>query len=382
VNGAIGNALLEMQGALVARSLYNPDDARIRACEERAAELLRGCLEEIPEITLFSPENRVIFRGEILPASASLADTLFPMLRRRGVDQLTFRRGLDREELSEFLDDLALEEHDGRPLRCGPHIGLGLLQQACWDAERKERCASTDRCASFAQQAADALPNLWMGAGCGGEFDTELLGDIVSGIRKAVHDTRSAMIPLAPLKRHDEYTFVHTINVAILSTSVGEALGFDPHTIHELTVAALLHDVGKQVIPQEILDKQGQFTEEEFRVMRMHTVEGARILLNTPGVPELAPIVAYEHHVRGDGTGYPKMPPDWKLNLASRIVQMADVFDALRTTRPYRAGLPVPKVVEVMRRDIGNSIDADLLRIFFEYVVARGAPELAGSSAG
>jgi HD-GYP domain-containing protein (c-di-GMP phosphodiesterase class II) len=149
--------------------------------------------------------------------------------------------------------------------------------------------------------------------------------------------------------------------------------------IHELTVAALLHDVGKQVIPKEILEKQAPFTEEEFRVMRMHTVEGARILLNTPGVPELAPIVAYEHHVRGDGTGYPKMPPNWKLNLASRIVQMADVFDALRTTRPYRAGLPVPQVVEVMRRDIGSSIDSDLLRIFFEHVVARGAPELASA---
>ena len=377
MNGTLGNALLEMQGALVARSLYDPEDARIRACEERASALLRRCLDEIPEITLFSLEDRVIFTGEIIPASPSLADTLFPMLRRRGVDQLTFRRGLDHEELSGFLASLALEEHDGSPLRSGPHIGLGFLKQVCWDSEREEFCASTDRCASFAQQAADALPDLWLGVGCSRELDTELLEDIVSGIRKAVDDSRSAMIPLAPLKRHDEYTFVHTINVAILSTSVGEALDFDPHTIHELTVAALLHDVGKQVIPREILDKQGRFTEEEFRVMRMHTVEGARILLNTPGAPELAPIVAYEHHVRGDGGGYPKMPGGWKLNLASRIVQMADVFDALRTTRPYRAGLPVPEVVEVMRRDIGDSIDADLLRIFFEHVVARGAPELA-----
>jgi len=378
MNGVIGNALLEMQGALVARSLYAPNDTRIQACEERASELLKGCLETAPEITLFALGDRVILGGEILPASSSLADTLFPMLRRRGVDQLTFRRGLDREELGAFLDDLAIEEHDGRPLRAGPHIGLGFLKQECWDSEAGT-CVATDRCASFAQQAADALPNLWLEVGCAGELDASLLGDIVSGIRKAVDDTRSAMLPLAPLKRHDEYTFVHTINVAILSTSVGEALGFDPHTLHELTIAALLHDVGKQVIPQQILDKQGRYTEEEFRVMRMHTVEGARILLNTPGVPELAPIVAYEHHARGDGGGYPKMPQGWKLNLASRIVQMADVFDALRTTRPYRVGLPVPKVVDVMRRDIGDSIEADLVRIFFEHVVARGAPELAAA---
>ena len=111
--------------------------------------------------------------------------------------------------------------------------------------------------------------------------------------------------------------------------------------------------------------------------MQLHTIEGARILLNTPGVPELAPIVAYEHHVRVNGSGYPRVPKGWKLNLASRIVQMADVFDALRTTRPYRVGLPIPKVVEVMRNDVGVFFDADLLKIFFERVIARGIPEHA-----
>ena len=111
--------------------------------------------------------------------------------------------------------------------------------------------------------------------------------------------------------------------------------------------------------------------------MQLHPVAGARFLLNTPGVPELAPIVASEHHVRADGSGYPKVPKNWKLNLASRIIQLADVFDALRTTRPYRAGLPVPKVVEVMRHDVGVFFDADLLQIFFEQVVSRGIPEPA-----
>jgi putative nucleotidyltransferase with HDIG domain len=219
------------------------------------------------------------------------------------------------------------------------------------------------------------LPDIWDDLNQNQRLNTSLLGDIVSCISKVIDDSSDAMLPLAPLKRRDEYTFTHTINVAVISTSLGEALGFDPHTAHELSIAALLHDVGKQVIPKEILDKQGRLTEEEFFVMQQHPVEGARFLLNTPGVPELAPIVAYEHHVRVDGCGYPKLPRGWKLNLASRIIQMADVFDALRTTRPYRAGLPVPKVVEVMRHDVGVFFDADLLQIFFEQVVSRGIPE-------
>ena len=115
--------------------------------------------------------------------------------------------------------------------------------------------------------------------------------------------------------------------------------------------------------------------------MQSHPAEGARILLNTPGIPEIAPIVAYEHHIRANGGGYPKVPKDWKLNLASRVVQLADVFDALRTYRPYRPGLPVPRIVEVMKNDVGTFFDADLLELFLLNVVSRGIPEPAHLSA-
>jgi putative nucleotidyltransferase with HDIG domain len=189
------------------------------------------------------------------------------------------------------------------------------------------------------------------------------------------------MLPLAPLKQHDEYTFVHTINVAILSTALSEAIGFDSCAAHEVSIAAMLHDVGKQVIPAEILNKDGLFNPEERRIMEQHPVEGARILINTPNIPDLATIVAYEHHVRADGSGYPKMPRGWKLNLASRVVQLTDVFDALRTDRPYRQGMPVPKIVELMKSDVGTFFDADLLQIFLARVVSRGIPDPAGTLA-
>jgi putative nucleotidyltransferase with HDIG domain len=371
----VSTALLEMQGALVARSLYPSGHPRIEACEQRATTLLDDCFLQTPEVTLFSLNERVIFEGEILPASSSLTDTLFPMLRNRGVDQLTFRSGLTREEIGAFLDDLAGEGAADRPIHGGPHIGLGFLRQEPAHHARDKDGRPGDRILAFASDAADVLPDVWQGIGEERVFNASALGDIVSCVSKVVDDSPSAMLPLAPLKKHDEYTFVHTINVAILSTALGEALGFDDHVCHELSIAALLHDVGKQSIPREILDKQGRYTEEEFRIMQLHTIEGARILLNTPGVPELAPIVAYEHHVRVNGSGYPRVPKGWKLNLASRVVQMADVFDALRTTRPYRVGLPIPKVVEVMRNDIGVFFDADLTKIFFEGVVARGIPE-------
>ena len=98
-------------------------------------------------------------------------------------------------------------------------------------------------------------------------------------------------------------------------------------------------------------------------------------------MPEIAVVVAYEHHVRADGGGYPRVPKNWRLSLASRIVQLADVFDALRTNRPYRPGLPLPRIIDVMRNEAGTFFDADLLNVFFQEVVSRGIPDPASEPA-
>jgi putative nucleotidyltransferase with HDIG domain len=376
MTGVVSHALMEMQGALVARSLYPAGHPRIKSCEERALKLLHEVLDRQPEITLFAVGERVIYNGEILSSSASLTDTMFHILNLRGVDQLIFRRGLTADELANLLDTLAAgDEANDLTIESIAHVGFGFLEQQPADQREQDQSDSPYMVPAYAEQAAEVLPDIWDDLNQNQRLNTSMLGDIVSCISKVIDDSADAILPLAPLKRRDEYTFTHTINVAVLSTSFGEALGFDGQTAHDLSIAALLHDVGKQIIPKNILDKQGRLTDKEFAVMQSHTVEGARFLLNTPGVPELAPIVAYEHHVRMDGCGYPQVPKNWKLNLASRIIQLADVFDALRTTRPYRAGLPVPKVVEVMRHDVGAFFDEDLLRIFFEQVVSRGIPE-------
>ena len=384
----VNDALLELQGALLARSLYPEGHPRVHDSERRALALLSSALDERPEVALFALEGRVIFEGETLPSCAALADTLFRMLKAHGVDRVTFRPGIARKEISAFLDQLADGESAGRtPMRPTEHVRLSSLQPIGFDGKTPETVTSS--AVAYAERAADILPGVWEGLyadflaerdpaaeeSAGRSFDPAALGDIVSCVSTVVAQSASAMLPLAPLKKHDEYTFVHTINVAVLSTALGETLGFDRQAANDLNVAALLHDVGKQIVPQEVLNKAGKFNEAERELMQLHPVEGARMLLNTPGVPDIVPIVAYEHHIRADGSGYPRVPEGWRLNLASRVVQLADVFDALRTNRPYRQGLPVPKIVEMMRNDAGTFFDADLLQIFFERVVARGIPE-------
>lgn len=371
----VDSALLEVQHALLARSLYPPEHPRIGLGEARAHGMLNDILEQMPEITFFAVEGRVIFENEILPSSATLSDTLFHVLNLKGVDQVTFRRGLEQNEISRLLDCLAGTIDDGSwGLKASPHIGFGSLHAVNRQAPKAPSTLKSS-VSEYAAEAAEVLPGIWGTVSEDRDLKPDQLGDIVSCLARAVAASASALIPLAPLKRHDEYTFVHTINVTILSISLAEALGFDNRATHELSIAALLHDIGKQAVPKSILNKDGLFTPAERRIMEIHPVEGARMLINTPGVPDLAPIVAFEHHIRPDGGGYPNVPRGWRLNLASRVVQLVDVFDALRTNRTYRPGLPLPRIVEVMKSEVGTFFDADLLQVFLQEVVSRGLPE-------
>ena len=375
---AVNAALLELQSAVLARALYPDGHPRVRGGEERALTLLRMALAERPEVTVFCIDDRVIFGEEVLPASASLATALFGILRERGVDRITFKSGIEPSELTRFLDALAASDGTSpQPIQRSAHLRVGSLVRDDPRATPVEsKPAVQEPSDGPPAETAQALAQVWQGVYDTADPDAAALGDIVSTLTRVVHRSSYTILPLAFVKNHDEYTFVHIINVGILSMSLGEALGFDTQMTHDLGVAALLHDVGKMAVPLEVLNKAGRFTEEEYKAMQVHPVEGARILLRTRDVPELAVVVAYEHHVRYDGGGYPKVPQGWKLNLASRICQIADVYDALRTDRPYRAGMPPEKILKIMKGDSGTYFDPELLTVFLEKVMPRaGAPE-------
>jgi putative nucleotidyltransferase with HDIG domain len=175
---------------------------------------------------------------------------------------------------------------------------------------------------------------------------------------------------MAAIKSHDEYTATHITNVAILAMGLAEALGLPSSGVRDVGLAALLHDVGKLAVPGEILNKPDRLTDEQYATMRRHPEDGARLLLATTGVPDLAVAVAYEHHIRYDGGGYPAVPRGWKTTLATAITQVADIYDALRTDRPYRPAHPHAVVEQMMLADSGAILDPELLDVFFDVVVA------------
>jgi putative nucleotidyltransferase with HDIG domain len=201
------------------------------------------------------------------------------------------------------------------------------------------------------------------------ERPDQRLGELVETIRLAVAVGSDVCAQLARVKNHDEYTFVHTVNVAILSAALGEAVGMRPNQVFDLTLAALLHDVGKQHTPLAILNKPGKLDDGERQQMEQHASVGAALLLARRGVPDVAPIVAMEHHANVDGTGYPRMRRNARPHVASQIVHVADVFDALRTHRPYRAAMDETRVRAILMDGAGKQFDAALLDLFLNRVI-------------
>jgi putative nucleotidyltransferase with HDIG domain len=154
--------------------------------------------------------------------------------------------------------------------------------------------------------------------------------------------------------------------VSILAMAQARALGIDGRLLREFGLSALMHDIGKVRTPKEILNKPDKLTDEEFVIMRRHVVDGAEILRRTPEMPILAPVVAFEHHLRLDGSGYPLTVKRASMNLGSMLCAISDVYDAMRSQRAYQQAFPTDRIVAVLKRNEGAQLDQNLVRRFVQ----------------
>ena len=200
---------------------------------------------------------------------------------------------------------------------------------------------------------------------------------VVRSLSLTMRSERRMMLPLLELKRFDQYTTTHACNVSVLAMGLAERLGLGRQEVRSFGVAGLLHDIGKTRIPHEILTKPGKLTEAERHVMERHPVEGAKIVLERERGMGLAAVVAYEHHVCIDGTGYPHFHFARGCHLSSRIVHVCDVYDALCTHRPYREAWDSERALTYLESRVGTEVDGDITRVFCAMVRETNAQRVA-----
>ena len=206
----------------------------------------------------------------------------------------------------------------------------------------------------------------------GGTVGVRTARKALRGVVDQVLKDEGSILGLTTLRDFDEYTYVHSVNVCILAVALGRRLGLSKLQLLDLGLAAVLHDVGKARIPLEILNKRGSLTNEEFDVVRQHTWKGVLSLMAMPfggSRPWRAMTVAFEHHQRVDLSGYPRVRRPRQLSLFSRIVAVADSFDAATSKRVYREVTWTPAdVLRDMRDTTRHGLDPVVVKAFINMV--------------
>lgn len=174
---------------------------------------------------------------------------------------------------------------------------------------------------------------------------------------------------LSGLQAKDDYKYRHNIGVAVISSLIGKWLHLDVNALSELTLAAILHDVGKIYIDNDILNKPGRYTEEEFEIMKRHTVYGCEIIRSDRKMSERIALVALQHHERENGRGYPHGITGKQMDDFSKIVAVADIFHAMTSNRVYRKAIPFYQVIREMRQDSYGALDPHVTRIFVQRIM-------------
>ncbi|WP_434149547.1 HD-GYP domain-containing protein [Methylocaldum gracile subsp. desertum] len=197
-------------------------------------------------------------------------------------------------------------------------------------------------------------------------LDIQLAKEAVSECVDSVYKNPDAMLLLTQLKNRDEYTSQHSMNVCIFSIVLGRHLGMSVDELRNLGLSGLMHDMGKMRVPLEVLNKPGRLSDEEMTLVKAHTVHGREILMSSHGIYPGAIEVAYQHHENLDGTGYPTGLTDAEIPSFTRIVAVADTYDAVTSDRVYQSGRTHMEAIAILYKESGKHLDAELASKFIE----------------
>ena len=361
-----------LTAAVRANQLYAPSHPLAGRALKALAESASQMLAEDTNLAVGFIENEIVV-GEIpLVQVGDAFGELLRRVRQVGVERITFDRGVTAEELGVLVETLAHPEranvtHAGQipdPLAVLGALTRVRVGRLSLD-ERVE--ASSADVATIRRLYTDGVSiagALWEMTQREGMPDPHQARALVDSLAQAVAQNRTALMALTALKDYDNYTFTHMVNVSILVMAQARSLGIDGALLREFGMAALMHDIGKVRTPLEVLNKPDKLTDVEFAIMRMHVVDGAEILRRTPEIPALAPVVAFEHHLRLDGTGYPMGVKRASLNLGTMLCSISDVYDAMRSQRAYQGAYPTDRILAVLQKSDGLHFDQHLVRRF------------------
>ena len=354
-----GGFLRALSSATQMYGLYpvgHPDRRAHAAGLVQVADLLRGAASAVP--VLFRSRHRFYLGRTMLAWESLTLLRLASAFERAGIESFELPRTVRDQDLDAFVRALIGEPYSEEEL---VHLAIndsGGESPGVGGTEMTELLGSYAMGLEFLRETASRLL-----AGQPGDMDetqqiTERFADHVAA------DPAQALL-LTTVKSHDEYTYHHMINVCVLSLALGHAIGLEREQVINLGIGALLHDVGKVKVPRQILQQAGPLDEEQWRIVQHHPVDGTGLILQTSrDLYHPAATVVLEHHAAYDASGYPSLRGNRQPTLLSRIVAVADCFDAVTSARPYRQPEERRQALSLLQAGAGKGFDPRVVRAF------------------
>lgn len=343
-------------------ALYSSQHRRTMAHVSQSLALLNEALTDDESAMVMHLGDDLFVNGLPLEKGPQL-DRLILAMAHYGIDHITISRGATNDDIELLL--LIIAHRMERDFQPTPHLRFGAVDVNL-SPQTEALLQGISSFSAISSQFIDGLTTVFEVRNHLEQFDLKAVLGVVAGFVTAFRNEANPFMALVPIRDMDEYTFTHSVNVCILNLAQGMSLGIEGQLLHDLGVAGMLHDVGKQFVPAEILNNPGKLREKEWEFMRQHSVRGAEYLLNNPGIPRIAVLTAYEHHMKFDMSGYPKAPKGWQTNLCSQITMISDFFDALRTKRVYRDALNFDKTAGIMLWLAGTELNPALTLNFLK----------------
>lgn len=267
----------------------------------------------------------------------------------RGMDT---QDGLTAKEVDALNDALLEEAAALRPIMA-PRVGLD------------EELAVAER---LHEEALSLVDQVMQDVKVGKALDLSGFDEVADGMVDSIFRNHNALSCLGRIREKDRYLMEHSVNLGVLMSVFGKSIQLPRQVLHDTAVGALLHDIGKTLIPDEVLHKPGKLTDKEFAIMKKHAEFSRQILEQSEGIAPLTIKVAAEHHERMDGTGYPRGLKGEEISAYGRMAAIVDVYDAITADRCYHKGMPPTEAIRKLLEWSGHHLDRGLVHHFIRTV--------------
>ena len=362
--------LKELSSALQVLMLYSDNHPKSEEAINSVYKRLTDALGTFREITIGFVGGELVFGKEIFFELSKQTGILTKNLESKGIEKMTFRFGVSKNELKKFMSAVIKKIDDTEDfLNYFERLELENIEVGKIKID-KEVIKDRDNASLTDYESALGVVSESFKEMLRGEFvDSYSTRKAMKSVLSMVLEGRWDLLMLTSIRRHDLSTFVHSLNVSVLAMVFASQLAFTKDDVLDIGAAGLFHDIGKIAISREVINKPSVLTEEEMEYIKSHTILGAEILLHqVDSLGFLPSLVAFEHHLRYDLKGYPKLHYPRKPHFISLMISLCDCYDALRSRRSYKRDYPPEMIYEIMKRGRGGLFNPELFDRFFNFL--------------